>query len=168
MPEEAPVVLLLEDDDDTREMYSLVLQGSGYRVIEAATAEQALDLLSREQPAAIVSDIALPGADGFEFCERVRRIEAYRTTPIIGLTAITLIQAMVQAKRAGFNEMLTKPCAPDELVAAIDAALRPPSDQFPKPKPVKAEDKPHTTPTERGGRFGARRFGDQSDNQGDS
>lgn len=140
-------------------MYALALRDAGFQVIEAASAEEALDHLGRVRPVVIISDIALPGADGFELCQRIRRMEAHRATPIIGITAVTLIQAMIQARRAGFDEMLTKPCGSDELLEAVNRALMPPTDPFPKPKTIKAEDQRHT-PSERAWCIRARRFGD--------
>lgn len=153
-------MLLVEDDADTREMCALVLRSAGFDVVEAVSAEEALEQISRQPPAVVVSDIALPGADGFELCQRIRRIESLHAMPIIGITAVTLVQAMVQAKRAGFTEMLTKPCAPEELVDAVQRALSSPQEPFPKPKAIKAEEK-RNTPSERAWRIRARRFGSE-------
>lgn len=158
MPQALPArILLVEDDADARDMYAMGFRAAGFEVIEASSAEEAIEQLGRSVPAVIVSDIALPGEDGFELCQRIRRLEAHQTTPIIGITAISVVQAMVQAKRAGFTEVITKPCSPADLVAAVQQALNPP-EPFPKPKPIKAEEKRHT-PSERAWRIRARRFG---------
>ncbi|MBI3265158.1 MAG: response regulator [Acidobacteria bacterium] len=163
--ETPPVLLLIEDHADTREMYALVLQHEGFDVVAAATAEEALDLIGRRPPAVVVSDIALPGFDGFELCERIRRVESLREVPIIGITAVTLVQVMVQAKRAGFAEVLTKPCTPDELVSAVRRAHSLPQAPIPKPRAVKAEEK-RNTPSERAWRIRARRFGSDRSPEG--
>lgn len=152
-------VMLVEDDTDTREMYAIGLQMAGFQVTTAATAEQAMERLASIEPVVFILDIALPGEDGFELCGRIRRLERYSTTPIIGITAITLVQAMIQARQAGFDEVLTKPCRPNELVEAVKrasgavAAVLPAPVAAPPSPPVKGR----LTPSERGWKIRNRR-----------
>ena len=105
---EAPLVLLVEDDQDTREMYSEYLSYSGLRVAEAPTGFR-------------VTDIAMPGMDGLELSRRLRADPPTRDVPIIAVTGNPT--PTERARAAGCDMMLEKPCMPDELLHAIEDVL---------------------------------------------
>ena len=118
----APLVLLVEDDRDTREMYSEFLSYSGMRVTEASSGSRALDSARAERPDVIVTDIAMPGMDGIELSRKLRASEPTRDVPIIAVTG-SLSEG---AREAGANVVLEKPCSPDELLHVIEDVLHKP------------------------------------------
>jgi CheY-like chemotaxis protein len=118
-PEDAPLVLLVEDDRDTREMYSVFLSYSGMRVAEASSGRGALDCAREERPDVVVTDIAMPGMDGLELSRRLRADGPTRDVPIIAVSG----NASERARDAGANVVLEKPCSPDQLLHVIEDML---------------------------------------------
>jgi len=86
--EAAPLVLVVEDDADVRALLQKVLSYDGYRVLEAATGGQALQLLRTERPACILLDAMLPEVHGFDICATLKRSEAFASTPVIVVSAV--------------------------------------------------------------------------------
>ena len=82
-------ILIVEDYDDVRRMLKVLLESEKFRVLEAATGSEALNVIRDHRPDAILMDLALPGFDGFETIRRIRAIEGFQNTPIIVLTAYT-------------------------------------------------------------------------------
>jgi two-component system cell cycle response regulator DivK len=115
----SPLVLLVEDDRDTREMYRTYLTYSGVRVAEAPNAFQALERAHEQRPDIVVTDIAMPGMDGLELSRKLREEPPTRDVPIIALSG----QASSRAREAGFDVVLEKPCMPDALLSAIQQVL---------------------------------------------
>ena len=118
-----PLVLLVDDFEDARVMYGEYLNRMGYRVMEAATGEEALDVAARDTPDVILLDMLLPGVDGWEVTRRLRSAELTRTIPIIALTAHTLERERDRTERAGCDLFLAKPCLPADVAAAIARVL---------------------------------------------
>jgi CheY-like chemotaxis protein len=116
---QAPLVLLVEDDTDTREMYSEYLSYSGLRVSEAPTGFRALESAREQKPDVVVTDIWMPGMDGLELSRRLRAEPPTRDVPIIAVTG----NPTERAHEAGCDVMLEKPCTPDELLHAIEDVL---------------------------------------------
>jgi signal transduction histidine kinase/CheY-like chemotaxis protein len=120
-PLEGWTILVLDDDRDGRELAAEVLRQYGARVIQAATAHEALSRLEREGLAVdvLVSDIGLPEVDGFEFIARVRRAATpVRDVPAIALTAYASGEDRARALAAGYHLHLSKPLNPAALVNA--------------------------------------------------
>lgn len=117
-------VLLVEPHADTRELYAEFLGSRGFRAHAVATTAEAWPLV----PAAdiIVTEIqVMESSDGLEFVRRVREPLDARTLPIIVLSACATARDANDADEAGADLFLTKPCLPEELVAAIRRVLRP-------------------------------------------
>jgi twitching motility two-component system response regulator PilH len=112
-------VLLVEDDRDTREMYSEFLSHSGLEVTEAPTGYRALERAREHRPDVVVTDIAMPGMDGLELSRTLRREDATSKVPIIAVSG----NASERAREAGCNVVLEKPCAPDTLLHVIEDVL---------------------------------------------
>ncbi len=85
--DEQPQVLLLEDNQDTREMMETILHNEGWRVLSAENGKQGLDLLAHNQPQLILSDLMMPEMDGFEFIQHLHEQEQWAEIPVIVLTA---------------------------------------------------------------------------------
>jgi PAS domain S-box-containing protein len=121
-------VLVVEDDPDTLELMKVFLARHGAEVTAAASAAGALEALGPARPDVIVSDIGMPGEDGYELMRRVRSLapEAGGLTPAVALTAYATDADRLKALRAGFQAHVGKPVDPPALLAAIInlAALR--------------------------------------------
>jgi twitching motility two-component system response regulator PilH len=117
--EAPPLVLLVEDDRDTREMYSEFLSYSGMRVAEAPSGRRALERAREQCPDVVVTDIAMPGMDGLELSRRLRSAAPTRDVPIIAVSG----NASERAREAGADIVLEKPCTPDELLHVIEDVL---------------------------------------------
>ncbi len=118
-------VLLVEDDEDSREIVALVLKQCGADVCSADSADSALAQLSADPPTIIISDIGMPGTDGYAFLRIVRTLPAEhgRDIPAIALTAFTRELDRVEAAAAGFQGHVAKPVIPAVLVSAIQHAV---------------------------------------------
>jgi two-component system cell cycle response regulator DivK len=113
-----PVVLVVDDNDDTREMYAHLLRAAGFDVKLAANGDQAL-AAADERPGVIIMDLAMPGLNGWEATRRLKTGERTKDIPIIVLTAHSLDHYREVALAAGCDAFLSKPCAIEDLVAAI-------------------------------------------------
>lgn len=116
------VVLLVEDDDDARDMLASVLS-SAHAVVETAScAEDALLLWEGIQPDMIVSDIGMPGMDGHAFIGEIRKRETQQgraATPAVALTAYARVQDRMRALTSGFQMHVAKPVEPAELLTVL-------------------------------------------------
>jgi two-component system, cell cycle response regulator DivK len=137
---EAPLILVVDDFADNREMYAEYLRFSGYRADEARDGHEALDKAVRLRPDLIVMDLSLPGVDGWEVTRRLKTDTRTKAIPVIAVTGFALGRHASEAREAGCDHFLTKPCTPDALVAAIRRVLehrgaRDELEASPKPKP---------------------------------
>jgi signal transduction histidine kinase/ActR/RegA family two-component response regulator len=114
-------VLVVDDQADSRELVKRVLSECDAEVFAAGSAEEALRLVELEQPHVLLSDIGMPGVDGYELLRRVRALENARgrRIPAIALTAFARSEDRTQALRAGFLVHVSKPVEPSELVATV-------------------------------------------------
>jgi CheY-like chemotaxis protein len=111
-------VLVVDDEHDMRELLERVLAEHGAAVTAAASAEEALSLLSQRAIDVLVSDISMPGMDGYGFVQKVRSGGA-RDVPAVALTGFARAQDRERALSAGYLAHLTKPIDPAELVTAV-------------------------------------------------
>jgi PAS domain S-box-containing protein len=125
-------VLLVEDDDEARELVSRTLGRVGARVEAVASAEQGLDVLRRERPQILVSDIAMPGMDGYELIRRVRdgSVGADTRLPAVAVTGYASAGDREQALAAGYQAHLAKPVDTRILVEVIAALVKGPRRTF--------------------------------------
>ncbi len=118
-----PLVLLVEDDPDTREMYATFLGSVGYRVSQAANGVAALDLATENCPDIVITDLAMPVMDGFDLTRRLRTRPATQSVPIIAVTGHGVPSTPHRAREAGCCCLFTKPFLPDSLLDAVRAML---------------------------------------------
>lgn len=117
-------ILIVEDDDDARDLMQAVLEQRGATVAAAPSVARAFELFDSVQPGIIVSDIAMPDEDGFSLARRVRELPgASGKTPIIAVSAYAGASDRVRALAAGFDRYLHKPVDFDELSATIHALV---------------------------------------------
>jgi two-component system, cell cycle response regulator DivK len=120
-----PLILLVEDDLSTRVMYRDYLTHSGFRIIDAHNGFQALEKAQLMHPQAVVTDLAVPGMDGFEFCRALQQSDATRRIPVLAVTGhAEYLDDPDRFRHAGILRVLTKPCPPDVLVEQLRRLLR--------------------------------------------
>lgn len=115
------LVLVVEDEADTREWISTVLKSCGAQVIAVGSVDEALAALERERPNVLASDIGLPGEDGYALIRKIRELEPRMggTIPAVALTAYARIEDYQEALAAGFQLHVAKPIRAAELVAVV-------------------------------------------------
>lgn len=116
-------VVVVEDERDVRQFVAIVLEQSGASVRQAASAQEAMDLLQDRLPDVLVSDIAMPGEDGISLIRRIRSSDKLRTVPALAITAYARPEEQDRILDAGFQRYLQKPVQPGAIVAAV-VALR--------------------------------------------
>lgn len=117
-------VLVVDDHADTRHLLVTILEEHGATVISTASGEEALDEIMRHRPDVLLSDIEMPGMDGYHLIQRIRSLpgEAIRAIPAAALTAYTRGEDRLRALQEGFDLHIGKPVEPAELVA-VTASL---------------------------------------------
>jgi signal transduction histidine kinase/CheY-like chemotaxis protein len=120
-------VLVVDDEPDARETFTAILERAGAVVVTAASVDEALDLLARETVKVdlVLSDLAMPGRDGFEFVRHLRHTSRadLRRLPAVAVSACAREQDRARAVGAGFQNHLAKPVTPAQLIQAVAAAL---------------------------------------------
>lgn len=113
-------VLLIEDDRDGRRLYADWLAQAGFRVTQAHNGLQALEQALEAVPDIVVTDLNIPGIDGFELTRRLRQHARTCYVPIIAITGYAAFAADPgRAQRAGCDVILEKPCSPEDLEATV-------------------------------------------------
>jgi two-component system cell cycle response regulator DivK len=121
--EQSPLILVVDDYQDAREMYAEYLQFSGFRVAEARNGNEAVEQAFALKPDLILMDLSLPGMDGWEATRQLKSDERTRHIPVVALTGHALAGASEGAKKAGCDSFVTKPCLPDDLVVEVRRML---------------------------------------------
>jgi two-component system cell cycle response regulator DivK len=119
----APLVLIVDDNLDAREMYALYLQHAGFQALEADDGEAAIELARRDRPAVILMDATMPKLDGWEAARRLKGDDATKAIPLIMLTAHAFAEHRQRAADVGADAFLAKPVLPDVLVVEIRKLL---------------------------------------------
>ncbi|NBD10296.1 PAS domain S-box protein [Corallococcus silvisoli] len=114
-------VLVVDDEEDARELLSTLLEENGASVLTAGSAAEGLQVIQAERPDVLVSDIGMPGTDGYGFIERVRALpeEQGGRTPAVAITAYARSEDRTRVLRAGFQSHVPKPVEPVELLAVL-------------------------------------------------
>jgi CheY-like chemotaxis protein len=121
--DQGPLILVVDDYEDAREMYAEYLRFCGFRVAEARNGNEALEQAFGLMPDLILMDLSLPGMDGWEATRRLKADERTRQIPVVALTGHALAGASEGAKNAGCDSFVTKPCLPDDLVVEVRRML---------------------------------------------
>lgn len=117
----AHTILVVDDDEYVLDLLQVYLLKEGYRVVGARDGNEALELFKREHPDLVVLDIMMPGLDGLEVCQRIRKTSR---VPVIMLTAKDEDVDKILGLEMGADDYVTKPFNPRELLARIKAVLR--------------------------------------------
>jgi CheY-like chemotaxis protein len=121
--DQRPVVLLVEDHTDTRQMYAEFL-GGVFQILEAADGLQAVEAMRTRRPDLLITDLSLPGLDGFQLVALMRADPALMRVPIICLSGFGGHAHDERARAAGCDRILQKPCMPDALAEAVSELLQ--------------------------------------------
>jgi two-component system, cell cycle response regulator DivK len=119
----APLVLLVDDFPDNRQMYAEFLTFSGLRVAEAENGHEAVQKASTLMPDLVVMDLSLPGMDGWEATRRLKSHPKTKHILVMALTGHALAGHSKGAMEAGCDAFITKPCLPDRLLQEIQRML---------------------------------------------
>lgn len=122
-PTTPPLVLIVDDNLDAREMYAIYLEHAGFRAQEAGDGETAIELARRDRPAVILMDATMPRLDGWEAARRLKADAATRNIPLIMLTAHAFAEHRERAANVGADAFLAKPVLPDVLAVEIRKVL---------------------------------------------
>lgn len=117
-------ILVVEDEDDIRELVSYNLLKEGYQVAGVASGEDALAAVESKTPDLVLLDIMLPGLDGLKVCRKLKENPQFQTIPIIMLTAKGEEHDIVAGLNMGADDYVTKPFSPKVLLARVQAVLR--------------------------------------------
>ena len=120
-----PLILLVEDQFELRQMYAQQLELSGFDVIEAANGADALAHTAAHNPDVVLMDLSLPVLDGWEATRRLKTDARTAHIPVVALTAHDGSGELQRATRAGCDWFVPKPCPPDALVTEIRRLLAP-------------------------------------------
>ncbi|MFZ5468828.1 MAG: response regulator [Myxococcota bacterium] len=114
-----PLVLVVDDFSDAREMFSEYLGAVGFRTAEARDGQEAVAQAHALGPDVILMDLSLPGMDGWEATRNLKADPKTRDIPVVALTGHSPEEFSAGARAAGCDGFVTKPCVPDELVAEL-------------------------------------------------
>jgi two-component system phosphate regulon response regulator PhoB len=117
-------ILVVEDEEDIRELIRYNLDKEGYRIEEAGTGEEALSRIHSDLPSLVLLDLMLPELDGLEVCKRIKQDAVARHVPIVMLTAKGEESDIVAGLEVGADDYITKPFSPRVLLARVRAVLR--------------------------------------------
>ncbi len=118
-----PTILLVEDNEMSRDVLTRLLQKRGYTMLFAEDGEQAFTLAKVHRPDLILMDISIPIMDGYEVTRRLRQDPAFQSSIIIALTAHAMVSDRDKALAAGCNDYETKPVEFSRLLAKIERYL---------------------------------------------
>jgi CheY-like chemotaxis protein len=118
-----PLVLLAEDFEDARDLYKDYLEFSGFTVETANNGREAIDRAVSLQPDVILMDASMPVLDGWQATRALKNDPRTSNIPVLALTAHAFDDAKQEAREAGCDGFITKPCLPDDLVVEVRATL---------------------------------------------
>lgn len=122
-PTPRKIILVADDQESGRELVRAILGRSNYVVVEAADGEQALQMSFEAKPDLVILDIHMPKQDGFAVVSELRKDPAFRSTPIMALTASGLLSDRDRITASGFNACLVKPIGPAKLRETVASLL---------------------------------------------
>ncbi|MDB4875527.1 MAG: response regulator receiver [Gemmatimonadetes bacterium] len=121
---ERTAVLLVDDDEDTRVIYSTLFKHAGIDVITARDGAEGLRLATESRPRVILMDIGLPILDGVEAVKRIRATPASPQVTIIALTGLFITNRQQELLESGFDDVILKPASPHAVLDVVQSILR--------------------------------------------
>jgi two-component system, chemotaxis family, chemotaxis protein CheY len=118
-------ILVVDDSPSVRQVVGIALRGAGYEVIEGVDGSDALGKLDGRKVHLIISDVNMPKMDGITFVKEVKKLSAYRFTPIIMLTTESQESKKLEGRAAGAKAWVVKPFQPAQMLAAVSKLILP-------------------------------------------
>lgn len=129
-------ILIIEDNATNLQLMIYLLRAFGHTVLTAMTGEEGLEAVRRELPDLIICDVQLPDLDGYEIARRLKSHPAWRTIPLVAVTALAMVGDREKALAAGFDGYLAKPIMPQTFVPDVVAFLGHPRPATPPSPPT--------------------------------
>jgi len=114
---------VVDDAPPNVKLLRLILGAAGYRVLDAYSGPEALEILHREKPDAMLLDVRMPGMTGYEVCRQIRADPEFADLPVIMVTALSLAEERIAGIEAGATDFISKPFNKKELLARVRASL---------------------------------------------
>lgn len=121
----AKTILIVDDSASLRQVVAIALKGAGYDVIEAADGKDALSKLTGQKVHLIISDVNMPNMDGITLVKELKKLPAYKFTPIIMLTTESQESKKAEGQAAGARAWVVKPFKPEQMLAAVSKLILP-------------------------------------------
>ncbi|MGI4840172.1 MAG: response regulator [Janthinobacterium lividum] len=121
----AKTVLVVDDSASIRQVVGIALKGAGYDVLEACDGKDALSKLTGQKVHLMISDVNMPNMDGITFVKEVKKLAAYKFTPIIMLTTESQESRKQEGQAAGARAWVVKPFQPAQMMAAVAKLILP-------------------------------------------
>jgi two-component system chemotaxis response regulator CheY len=121
----AKTILIVDDSASVRQVVTIALKGAGYDVIAGVDGKDALTKLTGQRVHLIISDVNMPNMDGITFVTEVKKLPAYKFTPVIMLTTESQEEKKKAAQAAGAKAWVTKPFQPPQMLAAVSKLIAP-------------------------------------------
>lgn len=115
-----PLALVVDDAPDVTEMLGMLMRLAGYEVVTAYGAAEAFEAARQSRFDVVISDIGMPGMNGYELAEALRRLPAYQSVPLVAVTGFSMYDDRERALVSGFDGFLTKPINPSDLIATVN------------------------------------------------
>jgi two-component system chemotaxis response regulator CheY len=118
-------IMVVDDSAAVRQVVGIALRGAGYDVLEGVDGRDALGKLTGQKVHLIISDVNMPNMDGITFVKEVKKLPAYKFTPIIMLTTESKAELKQEGQAAGAKAWVVKPFQPDQMLAAVSKLILP-------------------------------------------
>ncbi len=118
-------IMVVDDSASVRQVVGIALRGAGYEVLEGVDGKDALTKLTGQKVHLIISDVNMPNMDGITFVKEVKKLPAYKFTPIIMLTTESKDELKQQGQAAGAKAWVVKPFQPAQMLAAVSKLVMP-------------------------------------------
>lgn len=116
-------ILVVDDTPTNVKLLRLILGDAGYRVLDAYSGAEALEILHRDRPDAMLLDVRMPGMTGYEVCRKIREDPEFSSLPVIMVTSLSLAEERIRGIEAGATDFISKPFNKKELLARVRASL---------------------------------------------
>jgi two-component system NtrC family sensor kinase len=117
-------VLIVDDDKNTRETLGIILKAGGYSIMTASSGKEALSFLDAALPSLVLSDVSMPGMDGFELCRRLKNDPKTAHVPVVLVTGMISDEDLEKGIEAGADDYVKKPCDKEEILLRLRNILR--------------------------------------------